>query len=114
MNLKNFIHRELYEGMTEEEMASAVGVSVGTVADILTGKDFEHPAILRTGESEHRRTKAVLPARPSRSLAGYLCSIPRLNWQQMEQMANRRKLPPVIHAEAMVEPRTFHEHIRSP
>jgi SOS-response transcriptional repressor LexA len=117
MDLKNLIHRELCEGMTEEQLASAVGVSPGTLADILTGKEPKDPAIweqfgryfrmevelLRTGESEHGRSRVVLPARPSPSPAGYLRSIPLLNWHQMEQIAKKGSLPAVIHAEAMVE-----------
>ena len=35
MNLKGLVHRELGEGLTEEELASTVGVSVGTIENIL-------------------------------------------------------------------------------
>ncbi|MFO0701319.1 MAG: hypothetical protein U0236_19025 [Nitrospira sp.] len=38
MDLKRLIHRELGEGMTEEELAVAVKISVEIVADILSGK----------------------------------------------------------------------------
>jgi SOS-response transcriptional repressor LexA len=117
MNLKNLIQRELCEGTTEAQIASAVGVPLGSLADILTGKDPEDPAIwekfgryfrmevefLRTGESEHGRTRVELPARSSYSAAGHIRSVPLLNWNQMEEMGIMRNLPAVIHAEAMVE-----------
>lgn len=37
MDLKCLVHRELGEGMTEEELASAVRVSVRTIANTLSG-----------------------------------------------------------------------------
>jgi SOS-response transcriptional repressor LexA len=117
MNLKNLIQRELCEGTTEAQIASAVGVPLGSLADILTGKDPEDPAIwekfgryfrmevefLRTSESEHGRTRVELPARSSYSAAGHIRSVPLLNWNQMEEMGIMRNLPAVIHAEGMVE-----------
>lgn len=65
MNLKGLIHRELGEGMTEQELASAIGVSLRTLEQILVNRFPEDPAswekfaryfrmdldVLRTGES---------------------------------------------------------------
>ena len=45
MDLKGLVHRELGEGMTEEELASAVGTSVKTIADILADDLPLDPAI---------------------------------------------------------------------
>ncbi|MGQ0811335.1 MAG: helix-turn-helix domain-containing protein [Nitrospiraceae bacterium] len=45
MNLKGLVHRELGEGLTEEELASAVGVSVRTIANILADKLPQDSAI---------------------------------------------------------------------
>ena len=45
MHLKGLVHRELGEGLTEEELASAVGVSVWTIADILADEFPHEPAI---------------------------------------------------------------------
>ena len=45
MNLKGLVHRELGEGLTEEELASAVGVSVRTIANILADELPQDPAI---------------------------------------------------------------------
>jgi hypothetical protein len=67
MNLKSLVHREICEGMTEEQVASSVGVSLRTIEDILKGKDPKVRSIweafaryfrmdvdfLRTGESTY-------------------------------------------------------------
>ena len=44
MNLKGLIHRELGEGMTEKELASAIGVSLRTLENILADKFPEDPS----------------------------------------------------------------------
>jgi len=48
VDLKGLVHRELGEGLTEEELASAVGVSVRTIADILVDELPPEPAIWET------------------------------------------------------------------
>jgi transcriptional regulator with XRE-family HTH domain len=48
VNLKSLVHRELGEGLTEEELAGSVGVSVRTIADILADEIPEDPAIWET------------------------------------------------------------------
>lgn len=117
MNLKGLIHRELGEGMTEKELASAVRVPQRTVVKILGGEDPKDPAVweqfakyfrmdvdfLRTGESAHAETMVELPGSPSHSAAGHIRKIPLLNWQRIGQMATGKDLPGVIHAEAMIE-----------
>jgi SOS-response transcriptional repressor LexA len=117
MNLKNLIHRELGEGMTEKELASTVRVSPRTLMNILAGKDPKDLAIwerfaryfrmdvdfLRTGESTHAKTMVELPGRTSHSAAGHIRKFPLLTWHQMGQMTTSKDLPGVIHAEAMVE-----------
>jgi transcriptional regulator with XRE-family HTH domain len=45
VNLKGLVQRELGEGLTEEELASAVGVSVRTIANILADDLPQEPAI---------------------------------------------------------------------
>ena len=117
MNLKGLIHRELGEGMTEKELASAVQVPLRTLTNILAGKDPKDPAVweqfaryfrmdvdfLRTGESAHSRTTVELPGRTSHSIAGQMRKIPLVTWQQMGQLTTSKDLPGVIHAEALVE-----------
>ena len=108
MDLKGLLHRELCEGMTEGQIASAVGVSRGIVMDILTGKNPKIRAIwekfgkyfrtdvdfLRSGESMYRA---------SNSAAGRIRNIPFMSWQQMGQIAKGRGAPPSMHAEAVIE-----------
>ena len=82
MDLKGLIHRELGEGLTEKELATAVGVSLQTIEDILSHKAPEDPAIwekfathfrmdvdfLQTGESRHSlNPRHVIRRRPALS-----------------------------------------------
>ena len=108
MNLRGLLHRELCEGMTEEEIASAVGVSLGTIMDILRGKNPKVRAIwqkfgryfrmdidfLQSGESRYRM---------SHSAAGRIRNIPLMSWQQIGQMANGSGVSAPMHAEAVIE-----------
>ena len=116
MNLKSLVHWELSQGLTEEQLASAVGVPMRTLTDILTDKDPQSRAIwekfstyfrmdvdfLQKGESTYARTRAELSGPPSHSPAGRIRNVPLLNWHQMGHLAER-DLPGLIYAEAMVE-----------
>jgi SOS-response transcriptional repressor LexA len=117
VNLKGLVHRELGEGLTEKELASAVGVPLRTLTNILTDKDPQDPTIwekfaryfrmdvdfLRTGEVTHARRTVELPGSAYHSAAGEIRKIPLLSWHQIGQMITSKTLPGVIHAEAMVE-----------
>ncbi len=117
MNLKGLIHRELGEGMTEEELASAVDVSIRAITNILAGQLPRDRAIwekfaryfrmdvdfLRTGEPAHARRTVELPARVRPSAAGEIRSIPLLHWQHIGQLATTQSVPEVIRAEAVIE-----------
>ena len=117
MNLKSLIHREICEGMTEEQVASSVGVSLRTLKDILTGKDPQTRAtwgkfakyfrmdveFLRNGEWANAKRRSALSNPTSHSAAGHIRNIPLLNWHQIGQLAKRADLPGPMHAEAMVE-----------
>ena len=117
MNLKCLVHRELSEGLTENELASVVGVSPRTIADILISKLPHEPAIwerfaryfrmdidfLRTGMSVHARTMVELPGSSHHSAAGEIRKFPLLQWQHIDEMVNSKTLPGVVHAETMVE-----------
>ena len=117
MNLKGLIHRELGEGMTEKELASAIGVSLRTLGNILADTLPEDPArwekyaryfrmdvdFLRTGEPAFSRTMLGLPGSTYHSAAGHIRKIPLLNWHQLDQMVTSKNLPGVILTEAMVE-----------
>jgi SOS-response transcriptional repressor LexA len=108
MNLKSLLHREISEGMTEEQVASAVGVSLGTIREILTGKNPNVRAVwerfgryfrmdvdfLRSGQSAYRT---------AHSAVGRVRSIPLMSWRRIGQLARGGGVPALMHAEAMVE-----------
>ena len=117
MNVKGLVYLELDEGMTEQELASAIGVSSQTIKNILADKFPEDPANwdafaryfrmdvdkLRTGGSTHSITILNLSESTDHSAAGDIRRIPLLNWQQMGQLVTNTNLPGVIHAEAVLE-----------
>ena len=117
MNLKGLIQRELAEGVTEKELASAIGVSMQTIENILTDKFPEDDAkwkkfskyfrkdvdFLRTGGSTQSVTILNLSDRTRKSTAGRIRRIPLLNWHQLGQMVTSKNIPSVIHAAAMLE-----------
>ena len=117
MNLKGLVQRELGEGLTEEELASAVGVSVRTIANILLDELPQDPAIwetfaryfrmdadfLRSGGPPHSeglfdRTEGAHP-----SPLGQMRTVPLLRWDQIDQMVTHEEPPRLIHAEALLE-----------
>lgn len=117
MNVKGLIHRELGEGLTEKELASAIDVSVQTIANILVDQLPEDPAIwekfaryfrihadfLRTGGPPHLEGTFELTGSAHHSPVGRMRKVPLLRWDQMDQMAGREEPPRLIHAEALLE-----------
>jgi SOS-response transcriptional repressor LexA len=117
MNLKGLIHRELGEGLTEEELASAVGVSVRTIVNILADKLPQDPAIwetfaryfrmdadfLRTGGPPYPAGLFELTGSTHHSPAGEMRKVPLLKWDQIDQMVGSKDPPHVVQAEAMLE-----------
>lgn len=117
MNLKSLVHRELGDGLTENELASMVEVPERTIADILIGKLPHEPAIwdkfaryfrmdiefLGTGMSAQTRTMVQLPRSSHYSAAGEVRKIPLLQWQHIDEAVHAKTLPDVIHAEAVIE-----------
>lgn len=131
MNLKGLIHRELGEGLTEQELASSVGVSERTIANILADKLPEDPAIwekfaryfrihadfLRSGGLPHAGGQFELAEITHHSSVGQMRKVPLLRWDQIDQMVSREELPRPIHAEALLETdvpgrRTFAVRVR--
>jgi hypothetical protein len=131
MNLKGLIHRELGEGLTEVELASAVGVSVRTIANILVDELPQDPAIweqfaryfrihadfLRSGGPPHSEGLFELTESAHPSPLGPMRKVPLLRWDQIDQMVKSNEPPRVIHAEAMLETdvpgkRTFAMQVR--
>jgi SOS-response transcriptional repressor LexA len=117
VNLKGLVHRELGEGLTEEELASAVGVSVRTITNILADKLPQDPAIwenfaryfridadfLRTGGPPYPEGLFKLTGNTHHSPVGQMRKVPLLRWHQVDQMIASKEPPRVIHAEAMIE-----------
>ena len=131
MNLKGLIHRELGEGMTEKELASAIGVPLRTLANILTDKDPEDLAIweqfaryfrmdadfLRSGGPPHAEGLFDLTESAHPSPLGQMRKVPLLKWHQIDQMVTREEPPRLIHADALLETdvpgkRTFAVQVR--
>ena len=131
MNLKGLVHRELGEGLTEEELASAVGVSVRTIANILVDELPQDPAIweefaryfrmdadfLRSGGPPHSEGLFDLTESAHPSPLGPMRRVPLLKEDQIDQMITREEPPRLIHAEALLETdvpgkRTFAVQVR--
>ena len=131
MDLKGLVHRELGEGLTEEELASAVGVSVRMIADILVGEFPQDPAIweqfaryfrmdadfLRSGGPPHSEGLFDLTESAHPSPLGQMRKVPLLRWDQIDQMVTREEPPRLIHAQALLETdvpgkRTFAVQVR--
>ena len=117
MNLKGLVHRELGEGLTEEELASAVGVSARTIANILVDELPQDPAVwetfaryfrihadfLRSGGPPHSEGLFDLTERTYPSPLGPMRKVPLLRWDQIDQMVTREEVPRLIQAEALLE-----------
>ena len=131
MNLKGLVQRELGEGLTEEELASAVGVSVRTIANILVDELPQDPAIwehfaryfrthadfLRFGGPPHSEGLFELTESTHPTPIGPMRKVPLLRWDQIDQMVKSNEPPRLIHAEAMLETdvlgrRTFAVQVR--
>jgi SOS-response transcriptional repressor LexA len=117
MDLKGLVHRELGEGMTEEELASTVGVSVETIANILADElpqdrtTWEHFAryfrvdvdFLQIGGPPHSEGLFDLKESANPSPLGQMRKVPLLRWDQIDQMVIPEVPSRVIQAEAMLE-----------
>ena len=131
MDLKGLVHRELGEGLTEEELASTVGVSVETIANILADElpqdrtTWEHFAryfrvdvdFLQIGGSPLSEGLFDLKESVTPSPLGQMRKVPLLRWDQIDQMIMPEEPSRVIQAEAMLETdvpgiRTFAMQVR--
>jgi hypothetical protein len=117
VDLKTLVHRELGEGLTEEDLASAVGVPVWLITDILLNDLPEDPAIweqfaqyfrvhadfLQSGGPPHSEGLFELPAHTQPSPLGPLRKVPLLRWDQIDQMVTSDEPPRLVHAETLLE-----------
>jgi SOS-response transcriptional repressor LexA len=132
MHLKGLVHRELGEGVAVEDLASAVGVSVRTIAEILADELPQEPAlweqfaqyfhihadVLRSGGPPYSEGLFELSGHTNFSPLGQMRNVPLLRWNQIHQMVLRKEPPRVIHAEALLETdvpgkRTFALQVRN-
>jgi SOS-response transcriptional repressor LexA len=117
MNVRSLILRELEEGMTEEELASAIEVSPQMLANIIANEFPKDSAvwdkftryfrmdveILQTGGSIHSTVVLNLSDRTLQSATGLIRKIPLLDWHQLSQIITSKNLPDVIHANAVID-----------
>ena len=117
MDLKGLVHRELGEGLTEAELASAVGVSVQTIANILVDEVPPDPEIweqfarhfrihadfLRSGGPPHAEELFELTENTHPSALGPMRKVPLLGWDQIGQMVAPEPLPRLIRAKGLLE-----------
>jgi hypothetical protein len=112
MDLKNLILRELSEGITEKELASAVRVPLRTLVSVLAGKHPKdlavwerfaryfrmEPDFLRTGESAYARSAVTRPGDAYRSPAGSTRTIAftRKRCSKFEGVTKERTMRPQI------------------
>ncbi len=117
MNVRSLILRELEEGLTEEELASAIEVSLQTITNIIANEFPTDSAVwdkftryfrvdvdvLQTGGSTHSTVILNLSDRTLQSATGLIRKIPLLDWYHMSQIITSTSLPGVIHAEATLD-----------
>lgn len=117
MDLKGLGHREIGEGLTEEELASTVGVSVEVIANILADElpqdrtTWEHVAqyfrvdvdFLQIGGPPQSEGLFDLKESADPSPLGQMRKLPLLRWGQIDQMVRPEVPSRVIQAEAMLE-----------
>jgi SOS-response transcriptional repressor LexA len=131
VNLKGLVQRELGEGLTEEELAAAVGVPVQTIANILVDEIPHDPTIwehfaryfrthadfLRFGDPPHAEGMVELTESTHPTPVGQMRKVPLLRWDQIDQMVKSKEPPRLIHAQALLETdipgrRTFAVQVR--
>lgn len=117
MNLKGLVQRELGEGLTEAELASAVGVPVRTITNILADEVPHDPAIwehfaryfrthadfLRFGDPPYSEGLFELTESTYPSPLGPMRKVPLLRWDQIDQMLKSKEPPRLIRAQALLE-----------
>ena len=117
MNLKGLIHRELGEGLTEEELAAAIGVSRETIDNILSDKTPKDIALwkkfstyfrmdvdfLRTGELPFPSTHVKLSEDDHHSSTIEVRKVPLLSWSQINRVVPNKGLSRTVHSEVMLE-----------
>lgn len=117
MDLKGLICRELGEGLRENELAAAIGVSRQTIENILSDKipkditlwkkfstyfrmDVE---FLLTGESTSSPTLVKLSEDHPQSGTIEMRKVPLLSWSQIDQVVTNKELLRAVRSDVMLE-----------
>ena len=117
MDLQGLIQREICEGLTEEELASAIGVPAEVIAKTLVGEfpDCQatweqfavyfriHVDYLRFGGPLGAEGLFELSEQSNRSLLGQMRTVPLLRWDQIVQVVTLEEPPRLIHAKMLLE-----------
>jgi SOS-response transcriptional repressor LexA len=117
VNVRSLLLRELEEGMTEEELASVIDISLQTLTNILAYEFPEDSAswekfaryfrmdvdVLQTGASTDSIMILDLSDRTLQFTTGLIREIPLLDWHQLDQVVTSNNLSDVIHAETTLD-----------
>jgi SOS-response transcriptional repressor LexA len=114
VNLKGLIYRELGEGLTEQDLALAVGVSRRTILNILADRIPKDPAVWRKFAKYFRmdvdflRTGRVLNItersdKKGVALAVQMRRVPLLSWAHMGRVVGSGEPPTTVDPETVLE-----------
>ena len=117
VHLKGLIHRELGEGLTEQELANATGIPRQTIDNILSDKTPKDPAIwkkfaryfrmdvdfLRTGISTPPPTIVTLSEDAHHPSTIEMRKVPLLSWSQIDRVVTHNELARVVRSDVMLE-----------
>ena len=114
MNRKGLIHRELGEGLTEKELAAAVGVSPRTIDRILANKPPYDPAVWHQFAKYFRMDADFLRAGSPRKVAGRskkagiapvvpMRKVPLVSWEAIGRLAAGEADTTIIGSDTMLE-----------
>jgi len=111
VNLKGLVCRELGEGLTEKELAAAVGVSPRTIIKILADRLPKEPAVWKKFakyfrmDADFLRIGRLISAMETSESASTVPTrkVPLLTWAQVGQMMERIEPSHVTDPEALLE-----------
>jgi SOS-response transcriptional repressor LexA len=114
VNLKRLIYRELAEGLTEKDLALAIGVTPRTIVNILADRVPKSPDVWRKFAKYFRmdvdflRTGRVLSLtgpsdKEGRALAPQMRRVPLLTWTHIGHVVGSQKQATAIDPETLLE-----------
>jgi SOS-response transcriptional repressor LexA len=117
MNLKGLIYRELGEGLTENELAAAIGVSRQTIDNIISDRMPKDITVwnkfstyfrmdvefLLTGELTSPPTLVKLSENDPHSSTLVMRKVPLLSWSQIDRLVTNKELFRAVRSDVMLE-----------